>query len=90
MQPAHYTQGPVHCIDAMVSAFRTKLIERGATALDNSTSSGFTSGEDLGKIIRAMKRLEARADEEDGGEPPPTLRKLSERELQQQRDAAHR
>ena len=21
MQPAHYTQGPVHCIDAMVSAF---------------------------------------------------------------------
>ena len=21
MQPAHYTQGPIHCIDAMVSAF---------------------------------------------------------------------
>jgi hypothetical protein len=70
---------------------RTKLIERGATALDNITSSGSTSGEDLGKIIRAMKRLlEARADEEDDGEPPPTLRKLSQRELQQQRDAAQR
>eukprot|EP01049_Picozoa_sp_SAG25_P019581 SAG25_NODE_6236_length_576_cov_0.966457_1_plen_61_part_10 len=34
--PPHYTQGPVHCIDAMVSAFGKDEVENFCTVCDTS------------------------------------------------------
>ena len=47
MQPAHYTQGPVHCVDAMLSAFGQWVRGLNNTLL-NPIEDSFTARRTLG------------------------------------------